>query len=269
MEKKKSSIGYIIVIILLILGFCGYILVDQGIIKIDMFNKKGEVEVEEKEELDVNSRLVQSLYNSVSLSDGNDISWYKFWFYSGSIQGSFELGDFISDEADELDKMKIVGLNLKSSSRKYNLCDISIPSILDDGRYSSCEENTTQYSYSRSYVESVYKSIFGKNAKLDTSVLIWMDVYGGSAYYYVKEYDAYFEYHASVGGTVGPGGYETSINKAYKVGSSLIIYEDVKLTSYKTDDLSKPTIEEFYNVYTFELEDDGMYKFVSRVKEDK
>ena len=99
--------------------------------------------------------------------------------------------------------------------------------------------------------------------------MIWMDVYGGSVYYYVKEYDAYFEYHAEVGGTTGPGGYETSINSAYKEGRNLIIYEDVKMTSYETEDLNKPTVKEFYNVYTFELEDDGMYKFVSRVREEK
>ena len=109
--KRKK----VIVIILLFLGFGGYILFDQGIIKLDMFNKNSDVKEEKKEvkkeELDVNSRLVQNLYNSVTL-DNDDINWYKYWIYCNS-SNIREMSDFISDEASEIVKMNIVGINLR------------------------------------------------------------------------------------------------------------------------------------------------------------
>lgn len=278
MEKKKSSIGYIIVIILLILGFGGYILFDQGLIKLDAFNKKSEVKEEaKKEELDVNSRLVQSLYNMVTDSD-DSYSYTKYWVYSDRGEDQGKIKDFFVDKASEEMKMNIVGLNLSESDKNTELCsDISIPAK-KDGRYSLCELHRLYDSgmsretyYTRSYIETLYKTIFGKDAKLDTSVSIATDWARGSAFNYIEEYDAYFEYQAEgVGGTFPPGGYEGVVAKALKDEDKLIIYENVKFTSYQDyDESNQPNIDEFYYVYTFELEDDGMYKFVSRVKEAK
>lgn len=297
MEKKKSSIGYIIVIILLFLGFGGYILVDQGIIKLDVFNKKEEVKEEKKEdkkeELDINSRLVQNLYNMVTTKGINSFS--TNWIYSSYKNVNDKNKEsFYANKASEEIKMNIVGINLDSSNRKLVSCDntnISIPGVYKEAPfdheygmlYTHCEYNEMQreynlnkspqsvynYYYDRSYVETVYKTIFGKDAKLDTSAFIATNEYRGNNYVYVEEYDAYYEYIKEVGGTAGPESYEPSISSAFKEGKKLNIYEDVKRTTYENEDLSKPIVEEFYYVYTFELEDDGMYKFVSRVKEAK
>ena len=71
------------------------------------------------------------------------------------------------------------------------------------------------------------------------------------------------------------GGYKTDLVKAEKQGKNIYLYEKVILEKKIYDQgpnqnvLGQTSTEEFKMVYTFELEDDGMYKFVSRVKKDK
>ena len=91
---------------------------------------------------------------------------------------------------------------------------------------------------------------------------------GASSYKYIPKYDRYFEYQTSGGVTTGPGGYVTKLEKALKEGNKIYIYEDVVVEKYDGND-NKIGTENYYMVYTFELEDDGMYKFISRVKKDK
>ena len=68
MEKEKKSKGSLVVIIILIillLGACAYIGYDKFFVKKD--NQVSNInENKGVEKLDVNSRLVQSLYNRVS-----------------------------------------------------------------------------------------------------------------------------------------------------------------------------------------------------------
>lgn len=273
MEKKKSSIVYIIVIILLILGFGGYILVDQGIIKLDIFNKKEEVKEEKKkdkkEELDINSRLVQNLYNSISYDVNN---WGKYWMFEDDATKSNGEVDYFVKNASEYTKMKLVSINFVEHKKGSAKCDdINIPAQDKDGRLSICALNSTmsasdiQHFYSREYVESLYKSLFGKDAKLDTSIPIQISYYPTTVYNYVESEDAYFEYYIEFGAGFTEGGYSTELFKAEKKGQNIYIYEEVTAVRQ-----GGSIIDDNFNfIYTFELEDDGMYKFVSRVKEAK
>lgn len=280
MGKRKGSFGYIFIIILLILMFGGYILYDQGIIKLDMFNKKEEVKEENKEELDVNSRVVQTLYNSVTL-DSDNADLYKYWIYA-DIRSSLstEVEDFYADEASEEIKMNIVGQNLIEKRKRYVNCSTTTIPDKNDRGFSLCyyEKNASdfggrgfgqQYLFEREYIETIYKSIFGKDAEFDTSVTIRDSRVAGYSYSYVESEDAYFAYFTEGGHTSGGlDGYTTSLDSAVKDGNKIYIYESVKKETYNSDSVLEKT-ENFKMIYTFELEDDGMYKFVSRVKEDK
>ena len=275
-KAKKNNKGIVILsvlLILVILLFAGYVLVDREIISFEKnANNSDVVEKEEKIELDINSRLVQSLYDSVTV-DGD--GWFKYWVYSDSRDTS-SFDDFYVESASEQIKMNIVGMNLAESKRKYfNCSSVNIPKENSFG-VSVCYANTmpgyegiyTPRSYDREYVEGVYKEIFGKDAKLDTSADIPVNYFGSESYSYVASEGVYVLYVTESGGTGGPGGYTTSLKSATKDGDKLYIYENVKNEIYDDNEVLQKTVN-FVMVYTFELEDDGMYKFVSRVKKDK
>ena len=274
MEKKNNS-GVIILSILLCtvsLGFVFYVLFDQGFIKMNSTTGNDEeiVEKEEKQDLDINSRLVRNLYYMVS-KETKENNWDLYWQYNGL--GVTELSDFNISNTNEVVKMQLVAKNLDNSNKYYYSCDSTIP---DEGTYgkSICWYNkeyndysTSLTYYEKNYVESIYKKLFGADAKLDTSVDIRMDKGGLLSYKYLPAHDKYFVYKSVGGWTSGPGGYTAKLVKAEKEGKKLYIYENVTLEKY--DGLNKLPTEEFKMVYTFELEEDGMYKFVSRVKQDK
>ena len=171
--------------------------------------------------------------------------------------------------------MNIVGQNLVESEKQYVNCSVTnIPDKTDYG-YSICYQQKNnnnivgpQYSFDRKYIETLYKSIFGKDAKLDTSVAIWTSHGALHSYSYVESEDAYVLFGNDGGYTTGPGGYLASLESAVKDENKIYIYESVKKEIYNGDSVLEKT-ENFKMIYTFELEDDGMYKFVSRVKEDK
>ena len=82
-EKKKSKKGIVflvIVLVLIILGLVGYIAYDKGIIDLGQKEGNNNINVEKtsnkEQELDVDSRLVQNLYKSVTTgSEPCDKNW--------------------------------------------------------------------------------------------------------------------------------------------------------------------------------------------------
>lgn len=214
--------------------------------------------------------MVQDLYNKVTDSGR------LYWMYEGN-EDNYKV-----EEASESSKMKLVGNNLKLSRINEVNCysdSNKIPSTLtyeDMDMYKSkhpvtvssvCQFNkdenwnSDEIGFSKEYIEEVYQDLFGKNAKLNIDIVIPMDLYNGEVYKYVK-------YMKQTGGT-GCGSTSGEIIKAVTDNKTLKIYE--KLTVEKCNDKTgaiDKSLEENKNIiYTFELENDGMYKFVSRLRE--
>ena len=291
-KKNKGLIVFLVLLILIILGLVGYICYDKKLIfndnkAVSTSNKLGN-KLEKEQNLDINSRLVQTLYNSVT-SRNEFCSKY-------SIYGTVKENDYIVDEVSEKDKMALVQHNLKNNYYETISCtDVNVPDVLSinvNGTnidyYSGCSANNPdnyertlieqrfiEKRYSKKYVESIYKSLFGKDAKLDTSVPITS--YGPEAYFYNKDIDSYIKYAFAGGGTCGPIKYKDEIEKAVLKGDTLKIYEKTIVTTGENDSYDingnlkheDATTSTNYHVYTFLRESDGMYKFVSRIKESK
>lgn len=284
--KEKNSNGSKVVIVilsLLLLGACAYIAYDKLMIKEDISNNNVQGNKKIKEEnLDVNSRLIQSLYNKVSTGEQKkeDASCISNHMYGD--------GDFYSEKATEEEKMRIVGrLLVASKEATYNGDESIIPNTISN--YSDYESvisvnkkegetlSYTKYAYyyDRDYIENLYREIFGSNAKLDTSIGIKMEPWEAVMYYYVPSIDKYvlYVYTMGVGGTCGLTSTYATLTKAVKTGDKIKIFE--KETGIATEDTTiddksyakDQVVSENNYIYTFKLEDDGMYSFISRVKE--
>lgn len=227
----------------------------------------------EEKELDINSRLVQKLYRSVTMEEEG---WSKYWMYFDN--NNYRNPDFDVNTSSEKVKMKLVGKNLADSQKEYIYGDdkSKVPDNYGDGAYSTFKANENgvnygmQIGYKKEYIETVYKELFGENAKLDTSVEINMDQYGGTVFFYISALDSYVEYHRAVGGTSGPGGYESTLTKAVYKDGQIKIYEDVTLKEYADDAAVQnetPEVTQLTNVYTFEADSDGLFNFISKKAE--
>ena len=275
-RKSKGSLVVIIILIILLLGTCAYIGYDKFFVKKDnQVSKNNENKGVEK--LDVNSRLVQSLYNRVSIGElKKEVGKCDIFMYDSD-------KDFYASTAEEKNKMQFVGNLLTPSKQNEYVGDESlIPDTIPNYDYyesvfSSNKNyggNSIEYYYDRSYIENLYKEIFGSNAKLDTSVVIEVGEYKAELYHYIPSIDKYVLYinTSGVGGTCGPWTKDISLQKATKDGNKLKIYEtetEFIIGDASDSDDGKYEVSSKNNyVYTFELEDDGMYKFVSRVKKD-
>lgn len=273
MEKGKKSKESLVVIILIILllGACAYIGYDKFFVKEDnQVNNSNKNKGVEK--LDVNSRLVQSLYNRVSTGElkKEDSTCLINYMYEDD-------NNFYASTAKEEIKMKIIG-RLLSDSGKHGYSDDEsiIPATIPNyGDYESIISinkkyggNSIEYYYDRNYIENLYKEIFGSSAKLDTSIGIKMGSSEIEMYYYVPSIDKYVLYTLEGGGCSKVGSARVEVEKATKNGKELKIYEKVTMTNLNDDIIDAGDTTNSNYVYTFELEDDGMYKFVSRVKED-
>ena len=295
MEKGKKKnmrlIVFLVLLILIILGLVGYICYDKKLIFNDNKAASTSNKLEKEQNLNINSRLVQTLYNSVT-SRNEFCSKY-------SIYGKVQDDDYIVDEVSEKDKMVLVKHNLKNNYYETVSCtDVNVPDTLsinvngtDINYYSSCsvnnpnadqstpiEQRFIEKEYSKEYVETIYKSLFGKDAKLDTNVPITSS-YVPEAYVYNKDIDSYIKYAFAGGsGTCGPVKYKDKIEKAVLKDDTLKIYEKTDVTTGPDDTYDSngnllkhedATTSTNYHVYTFLRESDGMYKFVSRIKESK
>ena len=275
MEEKRKGKGLVILVILLVvvvLGLVGYICYDKGLI----LSKKSQVEnknekvvnTEKEEELDINSRLVQELYNRVSTIEDNGTCRYGYYLSD----------DFYVENGEEDTKMRLVGRQLGREGRTYLSDD---EKLKVDKEIKEDSDGVSMYyylsdkgaTYSKEYIEKIYKIFYGVDAKLNTSVKVYMDYYNVEVYIYNSAIDKYVLYNGEGGGTCGPVVYDASITKAIVANNSLKIYESIKSKAagdfigedkeYKQGDI---TSDEKY-VYTFKLDDDGMYSFVSRIKE--
>ena len=289
MENKKQGKGLVVALVMFIiicLGLIAYILYDKGIIlekeevtKQEITEKKTE-QVKEKE-LDINSRLVKSLYNKVYNGDKYQEGCYMNYIYAHGEIGKYS--DFIVDTATEKEKMVIVGLNINEKEQTYIDCsqyESQIPDVQGEVHRSICRNNKDhntsdlEVTYSKEYIESVYKDIYGQDAKLDTTVPIEMSVVGVERYYYVPAINKYVKYVVEGGGTCGPNGNTEKLVKATSNGNEVLIYAEVDEITYEANAQGVYVIEDTYKkenkyvvVYKFQKEEDGMYSFVSRTKE--
>lgn len=292
-EKKKSNKGLIVVIIILVIALLslgGYVLIDKDIIKIGTKEDNKIIEKEEtksEKQLDINSRLVQTLYNQVTTGI---TSCQRNWIYR-SKEGKVK-DEFYVEKATEEEKMNFVGNIIVGHSRDIVDCNsTNIPDELTLNKnnyamnYSSvCKKNKDnntyyiQYVYSKQDMEVYYKTIFGSDAKLDTKTDIFLDTYSGRVYHYVSSLDKYVLYERTdgIGGTCGPILYDDTIESATLKDNSLKIREKEVVTTGSegpdgifgtSDDIEEK--ETYTYVYSFEKESDGMYKFISRIKENK
>ena len=209
--------------------------------------------------LDINSSLVQLLYNEVSY-DLDTPSWYlnqKIYSMEYSIDK-----DFIVADASEQIKMHVVGNILLGRESSYAS---SVPDRSDVGRHALSLEREYDHYYTKDQVEAIYHQLYGRNAKLDTSVVIGTGLFDLKKYAYDTSSNNYYSYFSDGGGTTGPGGYTAKLDRAIKSNDTITLYQKVK----KFDgDEGNNLAEEFELVYTFNIENDD-YVFVSKVKEKK
>lgn len=285
-NKKQNSTGKTVAIIILVgLLVCslGYIAYDKFLYNVTEEETNKEETSNKKENLDVNSRLVQGLYRKVSTGEtSKDNSSCTFNYM-------YENKDFYADKAEEKQKMLILSRLLLDDYQKLYIGDESlIPDRISDlenyiSVFAASKNGSHSYSsgyYNKEYIEELYKELYGKNASLDTSASIGVGLYNCTLYKYIKAVDKYILYinEFGCGGTCGPINEYATLTKAEKMNKEIKIYEKVtsfavedfdgvgendKTVSYKKDQV----ISEDNYIYTFKLEDDGMYSFYSRVKE--
>ena len=180
-ENNKNSVGKVILVLILLIlflvaGFFGgkYYASDK---KVESKEVKEEKTEEKEQELDINSRLVQYLYNMVT-ADAEE-SCFTGWEYKSNISNSDREKDYIHDNSNTTDiDLILTGKNLNMMP-KYNVDISQVPTI--SGKYKSKDYNSTSgasYYYTKKDVETVYKMIFGSDAKLDTSKPIIMTLFG-------------------------------------------------------------------------------------------
>lgn len=285
-EKKNKTIGKtvtIIILVVLLLGAFGYIGYDHFFTteKItsdqELKNEKNVKKGDHGKELDVNSRLVRTLYNKVSTGESSEkeaTCRYNYMYVYNYDDNSYK--DFYVDQATEEQKMELLSLKLNDHGTGLLSChDITIPDKMND--YTSiCSNDKTNFEpyYYKNYIEMLYKDLYGNDATLDTSKPIYTDEIHAYAYHYISSLDKYMQYRIDAGGVCGPIGMYGTITKAIQTADSIKIYEKVTTVNYSKevngviveDESYKTTMDTNY-VYTFKLDSDGMYNFISRVKE--
>lgn len=214
----------------------------------------------EEQELDINSRLVQSLYNKVVL---NGDSNYKYFMYGNN-------DNYLVSEVDDASKLTLAYFNLKNKDVVDIVIDgIDNTKVISSFSYSSSSEKYHTLNVVNNKVKFIsynslliaYQDLFGKNASFDKNIPISIDSYGGIYYVYNQTLDGYVPYMRTSG--VTSASYFTGeIKKAIKTDKQIIIYEEVKEIYYDDSLLNSATY-----VYTFNIDDDGLYSFVSRIKE--
>lgn len=278
MKKGTKSIGKtvtIVILIILLIAAVGYIGYDK-LLKKDITKKTIESKKEETEtkELDINSRLVQNLYSKVSTGENKEEK------ASFNFNYMYKDKDFYADKADEQQKMSILSRLIDNRNGEYSNCNnTKIPDTFNTstGSYVSIcnwsKENGTSAPfsnnsiYSKEYISYLYKELYGQKATLDTNIEFYDGNYGCAVYTYVSSIDSYVYYVHVCGETTGPGGSYANITKAVKESDKLMIYEKVTTLNYENEEESQKKITTSNYIYTFNLEDDGMYSFHSRVKE--
>ena len=257
-NKNKIVITVLIVVIVLLLGYVGY----------DKFLKKDNNKINDKkpisnsnnketttkgEKLDINSSLVQNLYNKVVLTGD---SYYKYWFYNG-YSDYYEVS-----RASETSKMALVYHNLKKSDFTPipNATGIQKNITLNNNSYTLQENSSTGFiPYER--VENTYKELFGSSDTLSKSEPMQVGPLVVEYYIYDASLNGYVDYSTVGGGTTGSF-YHGEVIGAEKKGDTIVITEKVDFSD-NDDGTGKITSTTNYQ-YTFKLSGDN-YLFVSRI----
>lgn len=263
MEKKNNGIviALIVVIVLLLSYIVGY----TSFFKVT--NKNGTVTSDKKkvdtgskdttttkdETLDINSSLVQGLYNKVVLTGD---TFYKYWFYNNS-------NNYQVSNASESSKLALVYHNLKKSdfSIIQDATNVKKNITLDNSNYTLQENSSTGFiPYER--VEQTYKELFGSSDTLNKSEPMRVGPYVTEYYVYDESVNGYVDYLTVGGGATGSF-YHGEVTKAVRTGDTIVITEKADF-SENDDGAGKITSTENYE-YTFKLSGDT-YSFVSRIK---
>ena len=209
-----------------------------------------------EEELDINSRLVKSLYNKVVL---NDNTAYKYFMY--------ESNNYNVSTASLESKLTLAYFNLKNDDFE----EVSTPNLpattMIEGFSYQYNLNTTSNSLVVSFIpyeklELAYRDLFGNEETIDKSIPIRTDIHNVMYYVYNADLDGYVSYVTEGGGT--SGSYLVShLTRALKSDKTILLYEEVNNYQNNTNELLETT----NYVYTFNIDDDGLYTFISRVKE--
>ena len=218
-------------------------------------------------ELDINSRLVQSLYHKVVLDDD---TYYKYFMYE-------DLDSYVVSDASSSSKLTLAYNNLYAmdirtlSSDTSDLSNLPRTNKVSGLNYSYVldteEFNNGFHSYYTisfipfTKINNSYRDLFGNDAVIDKSVPIKTDYYNGRYYIYNEALDGYVPYITEGGGTSGTY-FTGKITKALKRDGQILIYEYVE--EIPVNDGIEVRNPSTY-VYTFQLDDDG-YTFVSRKK---
>ena len=263
MEKEKKNNGvviFLIVVVVILLGYIGYISFGKVTNKNETVSSdkervdSGSKNTSTKEEtLDVNSSLVQDLYNKVVLTGD---SYYKYWFYNNS-------DNYQVSSASESSKMALVYHNLKKSdfTTIQNTTGINKNITLNNNNYTLQESSSTGFiPYER--VEHTYKELFGSSDTLNKSEPMRVGALITEYYIYDASVNGYVDYLTVGGGATGSF-YHGEVINAKKTGDTIVITEKVDF-SENDDGTGKITSTTNYQ-YTFKLSGDT-YSFVSRVK---
>ena len=262
MEKKKNGIVIaLIVVIVLLLSYIGYIsffkvtnkneTVTSDKKKVDTGSK--DTTTTKDETLDINSSLVQGLYNKVVLTGD---TFYKYWFYNNS-------NNYQVSNASESSKLALVYHNLKKSDFTpiQNATGIQKNITLNNNNYTLQEGSSTGFiPYER--VEQTYKELFGSSDTLNKSEPMRVGPYVTEYYVYDESVNGYVDYLTVGGGATGSF-YHGEVTKAVRTGDTIVITEKADF-SENDDGAGKITSTENYE-YTFKLSGDT-YSFVSRIK---
>lgn len=259
----------VLVVLVIILFFTT--IVSVSYIGYDFFSQESE-SVEEQnnadEELDINSRLVQSLYGKVVLDDDTN---YKYFMYENN-------DNYIVSDASSSSKLTLAYFNLKATDVRTLSSDISDLSSLSQTNtisgldYSYVLDNEEFDNGVRSYytvsfipydkMNNSYRDLFGDDAVIDKSIPIKTDYYNVRYYIYNETLDGYVPYITEGGGTSGSY-FVGKVTKAIKSDGEILIYEFVEEVLLGDGiEVASPSTY----VYTFQVEDDG-YTFISRIKE--
>lgn len=216
------------------------------IVVVVIFSMSGNKKETGPVELDVNSRLVQSLY--VTVHDFKSSSPY--WMYENENSNNIS-------SMTEINKMALTYLNLKGVDfQAVEDCKDLTESLPDYGRL-VCGERTK---IDREDVQRSYSEIFGDNATLTTAVAMKVDP-KYETYVYNPAEDAYFLYTKATENdkkTRTGYKYDFQIYKAEKQGDIIQIYESLEVTN-STGGIELTTKYR----YTFRYESDMLYSYVN------
>lgn len=263
MEKKNNGVViFLVVVVVLLLGYIGYTSFGKVTNKNETVTSdkdrvdsgsKNNTPTTKDETLDINSSLVQNLYNKVVLTGDN---FYKYWFYNDS-------DNYQVSSASESSKLALVYHNLKKSdfSVIQDATNIKKTISLNDSDYTLQENSPTGFiPYER--VEQTYKELFGSSDTLNKSEPMRVGPYVIEYYVYDESVNGYVDYLTVGGGATGSF-YHGTVTGAVRTGDTIVITEKVDF-SENADGTGKVTSTANYQ-YTFKLSGDT-YSFVSRVK---